>query len=127
MELLIVNLIDIKVGAEKLKGYWDETGLDMHIAVTTDNKVIVSTKHWVRKHYIQTQMDPNILWERLGEVCNRIGRKLIRSEKGPYVYIDNLNIKQTQEVFNIIVEVLGVDTIDRVWELSWDIQNAVLP
>ncbi len=126
---VIVNLIEVKEGAEKIKGYWDETGLDMHIVVTSDKKVVVSSKHWIRVHYIQTELDSNVLWGKLEKVSDRIGRKLIRSEKGSYVYINKLNIEQTQEVFDIIVKVLGVDKgdISRVWELSWDIENAVLP
>ena len=126
---IIVGLIDVKDGAEKLKGYWDETGLDMHIAVKKDSTVVVETKHWVRKHYVQTNLNTDTIWELLGNMSNKIGRKLIRSEKGPYVYINKLSVKQTQKVFDLLIEELGVskDDISRVWEINWDIDDAVLP
>lgn len=124
---VVVALSQLKEGAEQLKGYWDETGLDMHIAVKENKMIAVSTKHWVRTHYIKTNKTPSELWKDLFRVCDMIGRKLIKSEKGPYVYINKLNIKQTQRIFDMIIEETGAkrDDISRVWELSFNIKDAV--
>ena len=115
--LCLANIKDIIEAAEKAKGYWDETGLDMHIAVKSNKQITVSSKHWARVHYIQTKISPSLIWENLAEISNDIGRKYIRSEKGPYVYVNNLNITQTQEVFDKLVEGMGCSKKDvsRVW------------
>jgi len=127
--MVIVGLMEIREEAERLKGYWDETGLDMHIAVKEDKNVMVKTKHWARNHYVSTDLEPMEIWKILGNLSGKIGRKLIRSEKGPYVYINKLNSKQTQEIFNMMIEELGAtrDDISRVWEMKWDIEDAVIP
>ena len=84
---------------------------------------------WLRTHYIQTRESTDKLWEHLYAVSEEIGRKLIKSEKGPYVYINKLNIKQTQEIFDLIIKELSVSrtNISRVWEISFQIDDAVLP
>jgi hypothetical protein len=122
----IVLLPEIIEQAEKAKGYWDETGLDMHIAVNCDGRIAVSTKHWVRVHYVVTNYSAHILWNMLGDVSKEIGRKLIRSEKGPYVYMHKLNKEQTQEVFDkIVARTKG--KVERHMEWSWDISDAFIP
>ena len=78
--------------AEKLSDYWDETGLDMHIAVKP-RTIAVSTKHWSRVHYLSTNgMTPKEVWEELKKLATEIKRKLVLSTKGPYVYVPKLNI-----------------------------------
>ena len=115
---------------EKIKGFWDETGLDMHIAVLRDQTISISTKHWYRVHYIKTVNldDP---WDKvLKQISEKYGRKLIRSTKGKYVYIHKLNEIQTKEIFNEIVNICEknkwLNNIERHWELSWDIDDAYL-
>ena len=149
--MIYINTIEnvIEQG-EKLKGYWDETGLDMHIAVKKDGRIAVSTKHWSRVHYIRTQYNSgsdsgngngngsgsgscgdssggsDVIWEKLSIISKNIGRTLIKSKKGDYVYINKLNKKQTQKIFDRFKEMFGDDVI-KVWEFSWDIDDAVLP
>ena len=123
----IVMTTELVSEIEKLKGYWDETGLDMHIAVKKNGYVAVSTKHWSRTHYIITEgLETDDIWLIIEEISKDIGRSLIKSDKGPYVYINKLNVKQTQEIFNKFKEKLG-DNIDRRIEWSWKIDDAVLP
>lgn len=128
MAEFIVIAIEVAEQAEKLKGYWDDTGLDMHIAVKICGTIAVSTKHWTRVHYITPTPTNTVqeIWKNLGTVSDDIGRKFIRSEKGPYVYINKLNEDQTQAVFDKLKEKFG-NNVKRVWELSWDIDDAVLP
>lgn len=81
---VIVELMFIVEEAEKLKGYWDEKGLDMHIAVKTNNQIAVSSKHWARVYYIATyNLDTTKIWVKIGEIMKEFGRKLIKSKKGP--------------------------------------------
>ena len=121
----IITLSQVVAEAEKLKGYYDETGLDMHIAVKKNGRLAVSTKHWGRVHYIVTDKDPKEIWTSVKEVASDIGRNLIKSEKGPYVYINKLSVTQTQEVFDKFKEKLG-DNIERHFQFSWKIDDAVL-
>jgi len=121
----ISEIIHILEESEKVKGYWDDQGLDMHIAVTKSS-VVVSTKHWLCVHYIRTGKSPEEMWKGMKEVSEDIGRTLIKSTKGLYVYIHKLNIEQTQKVFNKLKEKFGT-RIMRVWEMGWDIDNATLP
>lgn len=124
---------------EKVKGFWDETGLDMHIAVirspngSASDTIAVSTKHWFRVHYIHTKnLGPNNeynAWDDVLKVISEmIGRKLIRSEKGDYVYINKLSKKQTQKVFDSIVTQLKLLNffveIERHFESSWEIDGS---
>ena len=112
--------------AEKLKGYWDETGLDMHIAVKMNGVIAVSTKHWSRVHYLRTKCTFNVIWEKLNDIMSTsIGRTLIKSKKGNYVYINKLNSQQTQNVFDHFKNVFGND-VTKVWEYSWKIDDANL-
>ena len=111
---------------EKLKGYWDESGLDMHIAVKKNGMLAVSTKHWSRVHYIVTDKNTDKLWKIVKDIAKDIGRSLIKSEKGPYVYISKLNVNQTQAVFDKFKQVLG-DNVERHIQWSWNIKDAVLP
>jgi phage terminase large subunit len=130
---IISDILEIIEYAEKAKGYWDETGLDMHIAVVPANelshintRIAVKTKHWGRKHYINSFLNPHKVWEILRQISKKVGRSLIKSQKGDYVYINKLNIEHTQSIFDIMKKEFGND-IDRVWELKWDIEGAVLP
>ena len=130
----IIMLQEVVTVAEQAKGYWDESGLDMHIAVKKRGQIAVSTKHWGRVHYIvpEKSVQPNDLWDNvLGPVSEEIGRKLVRSEQGDYVYIHKLSLDQTQSVFDKIKEkmalLVGDLEIERHLEWSWDISDAVLP
>ena len=126
----ISDITKIVTKLEKLKGYYDETGLDMHIAVValTNNNahVVVSTKHWTRVHYIKTHRSADECWDILFKISKKIGRTLIRSKKGRYIYINKLSLQQTQNIFDIFKSEFGVD-ISRVWELDWEIDNSVMP
>lgn len=122
----ITDIQNVIAVAEQAKGFWDAQGLDMHIAVKQDSRLAVSTKHWMRVHYIDTGLLPSQIWEKLNEVCKAIGRKLIKSTNGPYVYINKLNVKQTQHIFDLLKKTFGTN-ITRVWEVSWDIDDAFLP
>jgi len=122
----IALITEVVTEAEKLKGYYDDTGLDMHIAVKKNGMLAVSTKHWGRVHYIVTEKQPNEIWTIVKEVAENIGRTLIKSEKGPYVYINKLNIDQTQQVFDKFKATLG-DNVERHMEWSWNIEDAILP
>jgi hypothetical protein len=116
------------VVAEEVKAakkYWDETGLDMHIAVKK-NIICVNTKHWGRNHYIITNLDTDALWNGLGEISQNIGRKLIESQNGPYVYLHKLNEDQTQDIFDQMTAKFG-DNVERHMEWKWDISDAVMP
>lgn len=126
---IIVEITEIVEEGEKIKGYWDDTGLDMHIAVKENGSMVISTKHWFRVHYIDTSLDSDETWNRLRGVAENIGRKLIKSQKGQYVYIHKLNETQTKDIFDQIVTGLDCDRndISRVWEMSWDISDAVVP
>lgn len=128
MSLSVVSAITIAselvTEIEKLKGYWDESGLDMHIAVKKNGMLAVSTKHWSRVHYIVTDKQPDELWTVVIKVANDVGRSLIKSEKGPYVYINKLNVKQTQNIFDKFKILLG-DNIERHLQISWNIDDAV--
>lgn len=122
----IADLQEVVETGEKLKGYWDDTGLDMHIAVKLDGRIAVSTKHWTRVHYIVTPYSASILWTGLGEISEAIGRKLVRSTKGLYVYVHKLNAAQTLDVFDKIKHRFG-GTVERHLEWSWDISDAFRP
>jgi hypothetical protein len=123
---LIILAIELVENGEKLKGYWDETGLDMHIAVKSDGRLAVSTKHWGRVHYICTDKTPDELWVIVRQIAEEIGRSLIKSQQGPYVYIPKLNVNQTQSVFNKFKDQLGYDNVERILEWSWNISDAVV-
>ena len=124
-------------GVEQLSMYWDAKGLDMHIAVregspSTGAVIVVSTKHWTRVHYVNTGMGVDGAWDGLTSMAKTISRTLVISTKGPYVYIPKLSAAQTQNVFNHIVhevdEVTDHEvTVTRVWEMSWEIDDAVAP
>lgn len=126
----ISDILQIIEKLEKIKGYYDDTGLDMHIAVValTNNNthVVVSTKHWTRVHYIKTNKNSDECWNILFKISNKIGRTLIKSTRGKYVYINKLNVDQTQNIVEILKDEFG-NNIDRIWELNWDIDNSVLP
>ena len=126
---IIVDITEIIEETEKIKGYWDDTGLDMHIAVKKNKMIAVSTKHWFRVNYIDTKLDPKEIWKRLRKVSTSVGRKLIKSQKGDYVYIHKLNDAQTKDIFDKIGNMVGCSDADvtRVWEMSWEIKDAVLP
>jgi hypothetical protein len=128
----ITVLLSIIKEAEKAKGYWDDAGLDMHIAVKkgfNDMGVIaVSTKHWGRVHYLQTTLtDTNKIWNDLGIIAGEIGRTYIKSAKGTYVYLNNLNLHQTQSVFDKFKEKFGNNIKRGFPGFGWDIDSAVLP
>jgi len=129
VQLVLTTAETVIEALEQAKGYWDETGLDMHIAVKANKQVAVSTKHWARVHYIQTKLSPEDMWKRLAMVSNMVGRKLIRSEKGPYVYINKLNESQTKSIFDKIVSALECNNGDvtRNLQYSWNIKDAILP
>lgn len=135
MAKYIQNLEEIVDTFEKLKGYWDNTGLDLHIAVvelpmsTLDNAkthVVVSTKHWSRVHYINVNQTSKQVWKHLHQISEEIGRKFIKSTKGKYVYINKLNIEQTQNIFNIFKQHFGTNIV-RAWEMRWDINGSTFP
>jgi hypothetical protein len=126
----IADIIEIVTELEKIKGYYDDAGLDMHIAVVAlapnNTHVVVSTKHWFRVHYINVEKSASDCWDILFKISKRIGRTLIKSKKGKYVYVNKMNLEQTQSVFDILKEEFG-NNISRVWEPSWDIDDSVLP
>lgn len=124
--VIIIEAIEIIEDLEKVKGYWDEKGLDMHIAVKENGWIAVSTKHWGRVHYLKTNDKPYDLWQTLKQVAQEVGRSLVKSVQGPYVFIPKLGKEQTQNVFNIIRSKLGQHKIERKFEFSWDIDDAVL-
>lgn len=111
---------------EQAKGFWDAQGLDLHIAVKSDGIIAVSTKHWARVHYITTDITIDQIWLKIEMICRDIGRTLIRSKNGPYVYINKLNLVQTQHIFDLFKKTFG-NNITRVWEFDWEIENAVVP
>ena len=122
---------------EKAKGFWDEQGLDMHLAVLqdpTDERVTlaVSTKHWASVHYVHTEETrPDVVWNVLRSVCQEAGRMAVRSVQGPYVYIPKLNAAQTQTMLDKVVDTMRAQHITnyiaRKWQISWNIRNAVTP
>lgn len=119
-------------GVEQLSLYWDAKGLDMHMAVKTTGTIVVSTKHWTRVHYLETGLDADKAWDALIQLAKKISRTLVVSKKGPYVYVPKLSAAQTQNVFNhlkrLVKEMTGKEgEITRVWEMSWDIDDAVAP
>ncbi len=124
--LIIIEAIEIVEDLEKVKGYWDDKGLDMHIAIKQNGWIAVSTKHWGRVHYLKTNKEPLQLWKHIKDVALEVGRSLIKSKQGPYVYISKLGVEQTQNVFNIIRSTIGTHTISRKFQFSWDIDDAVL-
>ena len=123
---LIINAVEIIESTEKLKGYWDDKGLDMHMAVKDSKQIVVSTKHWVRVHYIISNKDTDELWKLIRTVATQVGRSLIRSNQGPYVYIHKLNAGQTQDIFNKLRRVIG-GRVRRKYQLSWNIDDAIVP
>ena len=123
---LIIETIDFASEVEKIKGYWDDKGLDFHIAVKQDGRLAVSTKHWSRVHYIVTDKSPEEIWDAIKKVAAKISRNLVRSKLGPYVFIPKLNIEQSQHVFDFFKQELGYNIL-RKWEFSWDIDDAILP
>lgn len=130
MAIPIVTLSEINVETEHIKGYYDEQGLDMNIAVveltSTQSSVVVSTKHWSTFHYITTDQSPEDCWKTLFEISTQIGRTLIKSAKGKYVYIHKLNLTQTQSIFDILKNRFG-NNITKAWEMKWDIRDSVMP
>jgi len=126
MAIYITTFMVVADEVKKAKKYWDETGLDMHIAVKKNGKIVVNTKHWSRNHYIVTNLDTEALWNGLGEISQNIGRKLIESQNGPYVYLDKLNVDQTQDIFNQMKDKFG-DNVERNFEWKWDISDSVMP
>ena len=127
MAKIVSDIIEIIEEAEKLKGFWDDTGLDMHIAVKKDHRIAISTKHWVRVHYITTNQSTDEMWKSVGKISKNIGRTLIKSPNGPYVYINKLSEIQTEQIFEKFKEYFGVKNVVRVWEIHWEIDDAVLP
>lgn len=128
----IVNTLEeLKKDYEMIKGFWDSTGLALYLAVKQNGSIGVSTKHWTDVMYIQTQNCTTLqLWQILGKVTDNIGRTMVRSERGSYVYIPNLNEQQTEEVYNKIVSELQSENIvfDEVYKMEWewDVADAVL-
>ena len=120
-------------GLEKAKGYWDAKGLDMHIAILENENrksIAVSTKHWPRVHYLRMKdVEVSELIDVLKTICEEVGRSVISSVQGPYVYIPKLNMVQTQDIFNKIQKELKDREITfriiRLWQMSWDIEDAV--
>ena len=134
---IIIEAIELAEELEKVKGYWDDKGLDMHIAVKKtkyDNDghqkrgavIAVSTKHWARVHYLYTEKDADELWIDLKSVAETVGRSLVKGAYGPYVYIPKLSVKQTQDIFNKIRGCIGDHEIKRKFQFSWKIDDAVL-
>ena len=117
MNNFITDIVDIVDDTEKLKGYWDESGLDLHIAIKKNGTIAVSTKHWIRVHQIQTGLTNKEILVKLGVLSIQIGRKLIKSKKGSYLYINKLNLDQTQKIFNLFEKIFGGNII-KVWQLS---------
>lgn len=124
---VIIAAAELVDQLEQAKEFWDQTGLDMHIAVKKDGRLAVSTKHWSRVHYIRTGKTTEALWDVVQSVGRTIGRSLVRSEQGPYVYIPKLNVDQTQAVFDLFKDELGHENVERVLSWSWKIEDAVLP
>lgn len=122
----IENIEKIEV-AEQSKSFWDAQGLDTDIAVRRDSQLVLATRHWATHHYIDTQLSPTEIWKHIETICKHIGRNFTPSQNGPYVYINNLNVSQTQDLFNLFTKTFGGNNITRVWELSWEIDDAVLP
>ena len=123
----------VSEGIEQLSEYWDAKGLDMHIAVKEGGTIAVSSKHWTRVHYVESQLkDECAAWEILATVSEKISRTLVLSSKGPYVYIPKLSAAQTQAVFNHLRKVIHEATgekskVTRRWQLNWKIHDAILP
>lgn len=129
MEKYISNLIEINEKHEKIKGFWDDFGHDMHIAVVpshTNYHIILSTEHWIKSHHINTNRHANQIWDTLKIISQEIGRTYIISEKGKYMYINKLNLDQITEIYNIFKNHFGNDII-KVWEIPWNIENSILP
>ena len=134
---VVIEAIEFVEEMEKVKGYWDDKGLDMHIAVKKskfcdngDRKrgavIAVSTKHWARVHYLYTQKTAKELWANLAGVAGDVGRSLVKGAYGPYVYIPKLSVNQTQDIFNRIRACVGSHDIKRKFQFSWKIDDAVL-
>ena len=128
----IVNTLEeIEKDYEMAKGFWDSTGLALYIAVKRNNSIGFSTKHWADCVYLETQnSNPMELWHIVGKVADEIGRTLVRAERGSFVYIPNLDEKQTEQVYQKIVSVIQSQNIlfDEVlkMEWEWEIDDAVL-
>jgi len=125
--IAVIEAIELMEELEKIKGYWDDKGLDMHIAVKKDGQIAVSTKHWVRVHYLRAEGTAlKEMWQNINAVAKQVGRSLVKSKQGPYVYIPKLGVEQTQNIFNAIRSKMGEHTISKKFEFSWDIDDAVL-
>jgi hypothetical protein len=128
--LVIIEAIEMVEEMEKVKGYWDDKGLDMHIAVKLNKDgqsiIVVNTKHWIRLHYLYSEKNPSDIWSDLKIIANNIGRSLVKGAYGPYVYIPKLSVKQTQDIFNKIRGQIGKHRIKRKFQFSWNIDDALL-
>ena len=126
---IIYTTMEIIESQEKVKGVWDSNGKYMNIAVKTNNTIAIYTPYWPQVHYIPSSSDTQGIWKSLGQLSDKIGRKLVKSNKGRYVYIDHLNTFQIQDIVAMLLKIINTQSCDivKVWELQWDISDATLP
>ena len=120
-----VNLLD--QATEKLQGFWDDTGSDMNIAIKGNGKIAISSGQLLRVSYLTPRMEktPAELWQVLHQVSEEIGRTLVKSQQGPYVFIPKLGKHDTRRIFRKLKRALHADVIRKLEE-SWDVEDAVL-
>lgn len=124
-DLNISDVIDGIVIAEKyydiLESYYDAWGLCLSIAILKDNRIALSSKHWLKNYYIECD---NCDWDIIKDVAKTIDREISHnSHDTTYVYITNLNREQTTNVYNLIVSKLREKQIDfdvsECFEFTW--------
>lgn len=124
-DLNISDVIEGIVIAEKyydiLENYYDSWGLCLSIAILKDNRIALSSKHWLKNYYIE-YANPD--WNIIRDVAKTINREITHnSNDNSHVYITNLNREQTANIYELIINKLKENQINfdvsECLEFTW--------
>ena len=119
---------------------YDSFGFAVCIAVTKENQIVISSKHWVFVYYIETKFqtttdkNPVQLWDLVVSVANTKKYDIMRDEnENVYVYIPKQTRENTNQIFESILDELRdrkimYDVFSRFHLYGWDVnkENAII-
>lgn len=127
---VIEGIVTIEKYYDILENYYDEWGLCLYIAILNNNKIALSSKHWLKNYYVECS---NLDWNIIKNVAKTINREISHNAQDTsYVFITNLNREQTSNVYQLILNELKenkiIFDISECWELNWQVnQNNCVP
>lgn len=120
----IDRVVDLINDVKESETYYDALTFSLYIAVTNDNKIVMSSKHWAKNCYIEIDIQEGSLWD----IVSNSTTKTFERYDGIswYVFINGLNRNDTNIVYDSVLSEIKkkgykFDVIEKWDVFGWTI------